>query len=141
MQPKLTIAQLKQQAAARLATFVEPEEASEEQAEASSEEAFAYLATEADLTYDQPLFLAFWKWLLLHPTYPMLEFDKLLVVFSGRPVLATFARADTIRFLPLLTPNSLTELFRIAHLLGTMELTVPASLHDELYNFLTKEQT
>ena len=100
------------------------------------EDAISYLAKEEDLIWNKELLLAFYKWWLLHPMALNNVQFNILSELSGCPVLATFPRQDTVCFLPFLKISTNIELFRIATLLGHIELCLPADLHQELFDFL-----
>lgn len=100
------------------------------------EDAISYLAKEEDLAWNKELLLAFYKWWLLHPMALNNVTFNTLTKLSGSPVLATFERNDTVRLLPLFNITSNTMLYRIAAILDYMQLCLPASLHQELYDYL-----
>jgi hypothetical protein len=111
-------------------------ELAEKEAPTEAEDAISYLAKEEDLAWNKELLLAFYKWWLLHPmALNNVTFDT-LTKLSGSPVLATFERNDTVRLLPLFNITSNTMLYRIVSLLDYMQLCLPASLHQELYDYL-----
>lgn len=85
---------------------------------------------------DLPLFLAFWKWRLLHPAALNEKDFSYILDISGEITPGTFKTADTVRFLPFLKAANLTELNIITSMLYMMEFSVPASLHQELFDFL-----
>lgn len=111
-------------------------ELAEKEAPEEQEDAISYLAKEEDLAWNKELLLAFYKWWLLHPmALNNVTFDT-LTKLSGSPILATFERNDTVRLLPLFNITSNTMLYRIVSLLDYMQLCLPASLHQELYDYL-----
>jgi hypothetical protein len=96
------------------------------------------------VVYNKEVFIAFWKWRLLHPFISQIEFETVLNCMSANPPLDNFVKGNAIRFLhffPLFSLPSLVEIQKLITMLNNMELTVPLDIQQELITFLIGHKT